>query len=103
MPYQADFTIWLNPNSKHKTQGWFLSSPSIFTKPNFEGVISFPSTRENFSFSLRFRFDYRLEKKGRGAAPTKILTQHQGGPPSGKYVKKINSIHVKKTKLFDER
>ena len=21
MPYQADFTIWLDPNSKHKTQG----------------------------------------------------------------------------------
>jgi len=21
LPYQADFTIWLDPNSKHKTQG----------------------------------------------------------------------------------
>ncbi len=21
LPYQADFTIWLSPNSKHKTQG----------------------------------------------------------------------------------
>ena len=89
MPYQADFTIWLNPNSKHKTQGWFLSSPSIFTKPNFEGVIS--SIPRNFSFSLRFRFDYRLDKKRPGGeVPTKTLTQHQGGPPSGKCVKKCS-------------
>ncbi len=38
----------------------------IFTyhlyKINFEGVISFPSTRENFSFSLRFCFDSGIDK-----------------------------------------
>ena len=82
MPYQADFTIWLNPNSKHKTQGWFLSSPSIFTKPNFEGVIS--SIPRNFSFSLRFRFDYRLDKKRPGGSTNKNTDTTSGRIAFGK-------------------
>ena len=49
--------------AKQKIQGCFLSSPIIFTKPNFEGVISFPSAREKFSFSLRFCFDSGIDKK----------------------------------------
>jgi len=82
MPYQADFTIWLDPNSKHKTQGWFLSAPSIFTKPNFEGVIS--SFPRNFSFSLRFRFDYRLDKKRPGGSTNKNTDTTSGRTAFGK-------------------
>ena len=43
-----------------KNQGCFLSSPIIFTKPNFEEVISLYT--RNFSFSLRFCFDSGIDK-----------------------------------------
>lgn len=52
--------LCLEAKTKQKVQGCFLSSPVIFTKPKFKGVISLHVW--NFSFSLRFCFDSGLDK-----------------------------------------
>jgi hypothetical protein len=59
-PVGETFIFVFETKTKQKIQGSFLSSPIIFTKPNFKGVIS--SHARNFSFSLRFCFDSGIDK-----------------------------------------
>ncbi len=55
LSYQTDFTIWLSPNSKHKTQGCVH-----FTRKSYTMSTKIPETRRTSSNSSNFLRRHRL-------------------------------------------
>jgi hypothetical protein len=49
LSYRTDFTIWLGPNSKHKTQGC-----AHFTRKSYAMPAKIPETRRTFSNNSNF-------------------------------------------------
>ncbi len=72
MSYQTDFTIWLSPNSKHKTQGC-----ARFPRKSYAMPTKIPETRRTSSNISNFLTPSPLVFRltGRGQAPMS-LTLH---------------------------